>query len=341
MDDIYLVVGLGSMGKRRVRDLMRLGVGRVVGVDRRGDRRQEVQDKFGAETLDDFNTGLGLKPRAVIVSVPPHLHYRFCRAALDAGAVYFVECLTALTMEEIDSLVAQDAALPGRAYPSCTNLMNEHAQHSAQALKRLGKIYSIHVSMSSWLPNQHPWEKQAGDHYEFHRDQGGGLAEPAFQLSWISNILGRMPVRVSAQSSHVSDLPSGFSDLLDMIIEFDDGMALNFHYSLCEKHDGSVGVFTRFSGAGGTVQSEPCRSRFYDSGKREWEEYSPSPNWTYEESYLLEMRHFIGALNGNEAYQGNLQIERQVLALLLAAEESSKTGRAVEVEQTSNRLFIQ
>ena len=337
MDDIYLVVGLGSMGKRRVRDLMALGAGRIIGVDRRVDRRQEVEARFGAETLENFDAALELKPRAVIVSVPPHLHYRFCKAALDSGAAYFVECLTVLALEEIDDLVKRDAAKPGQAYPSCTNMMNEYAQHSAQALERVGKLYSIHVSMSSWLPNQHPWEKQVGDHYEFHRAQGGGLAEPAFQLSWISNVLGRVPTRVLARTSHVSDLPIGFNDILDGIVEFGDGLVLNFHYSLCEKHDGTVGVFTRFSGTGGTVQTEPCRSRIYDFEKGEWEEHSPASPWKYEDSYLLEMRHFIRALDGKESYLGSLQIERNVLALLLAAEESSKTGRMIDVEQMFQR----
>lgn len=333
MEDTYLVVGLGSMGKRRVRDLIELGAGRIIGVDRREDRRQEVEKRFGAETLDDFDAALRLKPRAVIVSVPPHLHFKFCKAALDSGAAYFVECLTTLTIDEIEILLASDASKPNRAFPSCTNLMNEHARHSAQALERLGKIYSIHASMSAWLPNQHPWEKQAGDHYEFHRAQGGGLAEPAFHLSWLSNVLRRMPVRVFGRTRHASDLPPGFNDVLDMIIEFEGDIVLNFHYSLCEKHDGTVGVFTRFNGAGGTVLTEPCRSRFYDPGKREWEEHSPSPSWKYEDSYLLEMQHFLGALNGKEVYLANLQIERHVLATLLAAEESGRTGRIVEVDE--------
>jgi predicted dehydrogenase len=333
MQDTFVVVGLGSMGKRRVRDLTTLGAGRIIGVDRREDRRQEVEERFKVQTLDDFDAGLKLQPRAVIVSVPPHLHYKFCRAALESGAAYFVECLTALTMQEIEDLTVRESVEPNRAFPSCTNLMNEHAQHSARALQRLGKVYSIHASISTWLPNQHPWEKQMGDHYEFHRAQGGGLAEPAYQLSWICNVLRQKPVRVTALTSHVSDLPPGFNDLLDMIIELDGGTLVNFHYALCEKHDWTVGIFTRFSGSGGTVLTEQRRSRFYDAVKAEWEEHTTSPNWKYEDVYLLEMRHFLAALNGKETFQGNLQIERGVLATLLAAEESSRIGRIVEIEE--------
>ena len=39
----YLVIGLGSMGKRRVRNLLALGIINVAGFDIRKDRRQETK----------------------------------------------------------------------------------------------------------------------------------------------------------------------------------------------------------------------------------------------------------------------------------------------------------
>ena len=331
MADTFVVVGLGSMGKRRVRDLKSLNAGRIIGVDARADRRAETQEKFAVETLADFDQALSQSPRAVVVSVPPHLHFRFCRAAIDAGAAYFVECLTALTLHEMDDLIAQDARQPGRAFPSCTALMNPYCQFAAESVRQLGQVYSLHASMTTWLPDQHPWEKAMGIHYEFHRDQGGGLAEPAFQLSWFCHLLGQMPVRVFAHADHVSDLPAGFNDLLVMIVEFDGGAVLNFHYALCEKHDWSVGIFTRFSCAGGVVlwKQESCRC--YDHQQKKWQDCTVEPDWTYESIYRAEMRHFLEALHGKVAYRNALSTERRVLATLLAAEQSGQTGQRVEV----------
>ena len=50
MSDVFIVVGLGSMGKRRVRDLKALEAGRIVGVDARDDRRAETNERFGVYT---------------------------------------------------------------------------------------------------------------------------------------------------------------------------------------------------------------------------------------------------------------------------------------------------
>ena len=331
MSGTYVVVGLGSMGKRRVRDLVKLKAGRILGVDQREDRRDEVNLRFGVETLSDFNQALSQEPCAVLVSVPPHLHYRFCRAAIDAGAAYFVECLTSLTLEEIDDLIEQDQRCPGRAFPSCTALMNPYCQFAAARVKRLGAVYAVHGSMTTWLPDQHPWEPAMGIHYEFHRDQGGGLAEPAFALGWFSHLLGQLPSRVIAHTAHVSDLPEGFNDLLDMIVEFDGGAVLNFHYALCEKHDWSVGIFTRFSCAGGVVFWKQQECRYYDYAQKKWYECTAETSWTYEDIYLAEMKHFLAAMNGEEHFRCNLQTERRVLATLLAAEQSSRTGERVAI----------
>jgi len=43
----FLVIGLGSMGKRRVRNLQALGMENIIGFDPRADRRAEAAEKYG------------------------------------------------------------------------------------------------------------------------------------------------------------------------------------------------------------------------------------------------------------------------------------------------------
>ena len=171
-----------------------------------------------------------------------------------------------------------------------------------------------------------------GIHYEFHRAQGGGLAEPAYLLSWLIGALKQKPVKVTAHATHVSDLPPGFNDLLDMIIEWDGGAVMNFHYALCEKHDWTIGIFTRFSCDGGSIMCEHTRSRFYNWQTKQWEEHQPAPGWNYENNYVSEIKHFLEALQNKASYCNNLEVERRVLATLLAAEESSRTGSKIDIK---------
>jgi len=331
MSNTYVVVGLGSMGKRRVRDLQKLNAGRIIGVDTRPEYAVEAGGKFGIETMTDLDAAMKTNPRALLISVPPHLHYPLCIKALDAGAAYFVECLTTLTMQHINDLIEREEANPGFAYVSTTKLFNEAFRYIAQNVRAMGKTYSIHTHIASWLPDQHPWEKQTGFHYEFHRAQGGGLAEPAFHLNWIYTTLRQRPVAITARVSHVSELPGSVHDLLDMIIEMDGGTQINFHYALCAKHDGSIATGVRFSCEHGTVMGDKKGARRFNFDSKQWEDYTLPVGYTHEQAYLAEMKHFLAGLDGDEPYAGSLHVERDVLATLLMAEKSSESAARIDI----------
>jgi predicted dehydrogenase len=70
-----LVIGLGSMGKRRLRNLKALGVAKVAGVDPRADRRAEAAAISPLPTFASADDALrGFAPDAVVISTPPDRH---------------------------------------------------------------------------------------------------------------------------------------------------------------------------------------------------------------------------------------------------------------------------
>ena len=54
MKNFILIIGLGSMGKRRVRNLQSLGIKNIVGFDIREDRREETEKKYQINTGRTF-----------------------------------------------------------------------------------------------------------------------------------------------------------------------------------------------------------------------------------------------------------------------------------------------
>lgn len=54
----FLLAGCGSIGKRHLDNLRRLGIDDVVAFDPREDRRAEVRDRWQVETTEDFAGGL-------------------------------------------------------------------------------------------------------------------------------------------------------------------------------------------------------------------------------------------------------------------------------------------
>ena len=79
-------------GKRRLRCLTALGETRLVGVDPRPDRRDEVAEGLGIPTYDGLEAALEAgKVGVLCISVPPHLHLRYLREAVERRLPAFVE----------------------------------------------------------------------------------------------------------------------------------------------------------------------------------------------------------------------------------------------------------
>ena len=87
----FLIVGLGSMGKRRIRNLRANGEGKIIGFDIRIDRRKETETKYKIQIIDDFKI---LSPDdfdVVIISTSPEAHGDYIRFALEHEKHFFVE----------------------------------------------------------------------------------------------------------------------------------------------------------------------------------------------------------------------------------------------------------
>ena len=65
-----LQIGLGSMGKRRVRNMAALGETDVIGFDLREDRRAEAAEKYGITTVGELTPELLADREVWVISTP-------------------------------------------------------------------------------------------------------------------------------------------------------------------------------------------------------------------------------------------------------------------------------
>src|SRR5260221_7338585 len=100
----FLIAGLGSMGKRRIRNLTYLNAGEISGFDPRSDRRDEASSKYGICTFGEFSEAMASKPDALIISTPPDLHMPYMLAAANAGIHFF--CEASVVDHGLDNLIA-------------------------------------------------------------------------------------------------------------------------------------------------------------------------------------------------------------------------------------------
>ena len=75
----FFVIGLGSMGKRRIRNLISLGHHDIVGYDIRKDRMKEAKRKYGIKIVESAFLGFSENPDLVIISTWPNQHLIYAK----------------------------------------------------------------------------------------------------------------------------------------------------------------------------------------------------------------------------------------------------------------------
>src|SRR5947208_5509475 len=153
-----LVTGLGSMGRRRVRNLLYVGGHEVAGVEPSDARRGEVESELGITAWPDFEDGLAWSPDAIVISTPPDKHSEFAVAAARAGIHFFTEA--SVVRDGMDELIEAVAPAEIVAAPSCTMRFHPAVRLLKERLESgtIGRPLAFTHHVGQYLPDWHPWE---------------------------------------------------------------------------------------------------------------------------------------------------------------------------------------
>src|SRR5690349_21675150 len=101
-----LVIGAGSMGRRRLRDLNYLNPGGVVLFEPDSSRCEQVSKAFGVPGYDNLDAAIEQRPAALVGSTPPAFHERYVRAGIEQGLDVFAEVPFVLDYKALTQLAA-------------------------------------------------------------------------------------------------------------------------------------------------------------------------------------------------------------------------------------------
>ncbi len=331
----FLITGLGSMGKRRVRNLQHLQAGDIAGFDPRADRREEAASKYGIQTFSDFDEACNtFKPDAVVISTPPDLHVQYAKLALQNGHHYFSEA--SVVDDGMDELIALSHANPELvAAPSCT--LRYHP--SIQTIKQLvdddfGKPLLLTYHSGQWLPDWHPWEDYRS-FYVARRATGACREIVPFELSWLTWIIGPIAM-VTGMRDKLSTLDVDIDDAYQVLLKFESGALGHLLVDVIAR---SPVRYFRLCSERATIEWDATGTkqvRIFRAGG-DWEiipepERIQEPGYVYSENpYIDEMRDFIAACRGEKPWGYTLAQDKATLDLLQQIETSSDERRQIEV----------
>jgi predicted dehydrogenase len=327
----FLIIGLGSMGKRRVRCLKALGITTVAGFDQREDRRLESKEKYGIRTFADIEQAIReFKPTALIISVPPDVHHVYMKLAAEKGLHFFVEASVVDTdMDLIKGLVKAKNIV---AAPSATLLCHPAIKKIFKIIqsKELGVISNVIFHSGQYLPDWHTYEK-VSEYYVSNPLTGGAREIVPFELSWFTGLFG-FPHKVCGFNRKLIEIKG--AEKIDDTYNF----LFDYKYFLANI---TVDVVSRYATRRLLINGDQ-KQLIWDWNEKKIRTYHPANNlWqdiSYEmlqaeagynanigeNMYIDEIKSFIDSIEGKGAFINTLENDHRVLKLLYTIEETDK-----------------
>jgi len=213
-----MVVGLGSMGRRRIRLIKELCPQcQIVGVDGREDRCQQASSEYGIECVSDIGD-VATSPEYAFVCTSPQSHSGVIGKCLNMGCHVFSEIN--LIDDGYDDNIDLARRKGVKLFLSSTFLYREETKFISDNISD-DKKYNYIYHIGQYLPDWHPWEKY-NDFFVGDVKTNGCREIFAIELPWLVNAFGAVS-NVKVLSDKLSDLDISYDDNFMVLLEHENG----------------------------------------------------------------------------------------------------------------------
>lgn len=327
----FLVVGLGSMGKRRVRNLQTLGHTALAGFDPRAERREEASSRYGIVTFDSFDEALvTFNPNALIISTDPSLHMDYAQPAVGLGLHCFIEA----SVVESERIAQLAVAIKGNNLvmaPSCTMryFSGPTAVREIVRAGKIGKPLNVNYLTGQYLPDWHPWE-HIRDFYVSRRETGGAREIVPFELTWLNEIFGE-PEPLACVKSKVTEIDADIDDIYHCLLRYPHGLLANITIEVISRPKATRELHVIGSEGRLVFSGDENSVRYIATGCADWTRIDLGAGTVErgyinpEEPYISEMSDFVKAatMGDRRLFPNTLESDVRVLTLLNNLEKLS------------------
>lgn len=213
-----VVIGLGSMGKRRIRLIKRnYPEFNVYGVDKREDRRKEVESEFHmycSDSIEDLNSKFAIN--VAFVCTAPLSHDSIISECLKRKWHVFTELNLVSDGYEKNIKLARENGC--KLFLSSTFYYREEIKYIKEYIQKTNNWnYNYHIGQ--YLPDWHPWETYK-DFFVGDVRTNGCREIMAIEFPWLTALFGKVE-KFHVISNKMSNLNIEYNDnyLIQLIHE--------------------------------------------------------------------------------------------------------------------------
>lgn len=324
----FLIIGLGSMGKRRIRCLKNLGHSNILGFDLNEDRRNESEELYGIDTVKSIDSIDFNEIDSIIVSTPPDKHDEYIELAIENKTPVFVEASVVLgKLLELNKLAKEHNVLVA---PSCTLQFHPSIKKIKEIVdsNKYGKLTNFSYHSGQYLKDWHPWE-DVKNFYVSKKETGGCREIVPFELTWLIDIFG-FPKRIVGFNGSTMDVGADIDDTYTISLDFG-----NCYGNL------TVDVVSRYATRDLILNLEYGQIlwrwdekvvKLYDVNKDKWIHYHQPESISMkeyneniiEDMYIEEIKSFVDAINRKSEFPNSLEEDIKVLKLVYEVESANE-----------------
>lgn len=327
----FLIAGLGSIGRRHLRNLISLGEKDIV-LYRTGKSTMPEEELAAFPQETDLQAVLKKhKPNAVIVANPTALHLDVAIPAAKAGCHILLEKPVSHSLDGLDQLTAAAEKSGSKVLAGFQFRFHPGMQRAKQLIldAEIGRIISAHVHFGEYLPAWHPWEDYRRG-YAARADLGGGVVlTQCHSLDYLPWLIGTVE-SVWGFTAKLSDLEVDVDDTAEIGLRFSGGALGSLHLDYNQQPPAHRFEVT---GTKGSLQWDLSdgATRIYRAEQQEWEVYPLVAGWERNGMFREEMKHFVAVTRGEAEPSCTLEDGIRVMKLISAVYRSQKLGRVIHL----------
>ena len=318
-----LQIGLGSMGKRRIRNLQYLGFKNIVGYDIRTDRQEEANKLYEIKTVESLEQISWDDFTHLIISTPPDCHHEYIIEGISKGKHVFVEA--SVLDDGFDEIIALDKQSNKILAPSCTMRFHPLIAKIKSVIdkKELGDVLFFQHYFGEYLPYWHPYE-DINDFYVSNPKTAATREIVPFDYNFLSWIFGEIDICASIISKS-GKLSADINDVYSIIGKTDNNIPFSFTVDvLSKKFTRQTKVICSKGNIDFDYEAQTLQL-YFDETKTErvYTLKDLATTTSNEEMYVKEMEAFINCSINNTRFPYTILEDYKLLQSLYKAEANN------------------
>lgn len=332
MPEKYLIVSLGSIGKRHLANLRCLCPDSQIGVLRLHSALSDSLPEGADLQFSSLSEALEFGPAAAIIAGPASTHLEVSNVLAAAGVSLLVEKPLADATPGVPALLRLCNAVNVPLLVGYNLRFLPSLVESKRLIESgiIGRVLGVRAEVGQYLPDWRSTTRYQDSVSAKSSLGGGALLELSHEIDYLYWIFG-MPQCVSARGGRYGELEIDVEDMVTICLEYSDPSRLiEIHLDFLQR---APARSCKFIGELGTLVWNGIADDidlFYVGGPG-WEKIYSYAQPERNKMYLDELRHFLDCIHKKQPAICDGVQGYDVLTIVEAAKTSIQTGRSVTV----------